>query len=193
MNHSQPYHPSVFQRQTISPGILSFPELANRFCRLTSHSRSASSAMSSTALKNFSAFVFGLPNGRNLPAVASKATSSVVQFRSLATSATSNLAGKSFAAHVVIAACVSSSVIRQSHLGIRILQAIPSSPPSSGAPRRGGPLQTTSLIYVSPKYLDRWGGVGVNGFAPANAWLRCALAGQRFGVAMAAMIGRLLA
>jgi hypothetical protein len=33
----------------------------------SSHSRLASSAISSTALKNFTAFTFGLPNGRSLP------------------------------------------------------------------------------------------------------------------------------
>jgi hypothetical protein len=38
------------------------------FVASSSHSRSASSANSSTALKNFTAFVFGLPNGRGFPA-----------------------------------------------------------------------------------------------------------------------------
>jgi hypothetical protein len=41
--------------------------------------------MSSTALKNFTAFGFGLPSGRSLPAVTRTATSSVVQFSSFAT------------------------------------------------------------------------------------------------------------
>jgi hypothetical protein len=58
-----------------------------------------------------------------------------VQLSSFATCAASNRAGKSFAAHVVIAACVSSSVIRQSHQGIGFLQAIPSGPPPARALR----------------------------------------------------------
>jgi hypothetical protein len=91
--------------------------------------------MSSTALKNFTAFVFGLPNGLSFPAVTSKATSSGVQFSSFATWTASSRAGKSFAAHVAIAACVMSSVIRQSDLGIGILQAIPSGPPPARALR----------------------------------------------------------
>jgi hypothetical protein len=37
------------------------------FVASSSHSRSASSAISSTALKNFTAFGLGLPNGRSLP------------------------------------------------------------------------------------------------------------------------------
>ena len=41
--------------------------------------------MSSTALKNFTAFGFGLPKGRSLPAVTSTGTSSGVQFNSFAT------------------------------------------------------------------------------------------------------------
>jgi len=73
--------------------------------------------MSSTALKNLTAFVFGLPNGRNLPAVTSKATSSGVQFSSFATCAASSRAGKSFAAQVVIAACVKSPSIKNFPFG----------------------------------------------------------------------------
>ena len=80
----------------------------------SNHSRSASSAINSIALKNFTAFVFGRPSGRSLPALTSRATSSGVQFSSFATWAASNRAGKSFAAQVVIAACVMSSVINSS-------------------------------------------------------------------------------
>jgi hypothetical protein len=47
----------------------------------SSHSRSASSAMSSTPLKNFTALVFGLPNGRSLPAVTRIPTSSGVKLK----------------------------------------------------------------------------------------------------------------
>ena len=39
--------------------------------------------MSSTALKNFTEFGFGLPNGRNLPALTRTATSYGVQFSRL--------------------------------------------------------------------------------------------------------------
>jgi len=53
----------------MAPGILSPPELPDGFRRLISHSRLASSAISSTALKNFTAFVRGLPKGRSLPAL----------------------------------------------------------------------------------------------------------------------------
>ena len=67
--------------------------------------------MSSTALKNFTAFGFGLPNGRSLPGLTRIVTSSGVQFSSFATCAANNRAGKSFAAQVVIAACVMSSVV----------------------------------------------------------------------------------
>jgi hypothetical protein len=63
------------------------------------------------ALKNFTAFGFGLPNCRSLPALTRMATSSGVQFSSFDTCAASNRAGKSFAAHVVIAACVSSATL----------------------------------------------------------------------------------
>src|ERR1035438_6539543 len=80
----------------------------------SSHSRSASSAINSTALKNFTALGFGRPNGRSLPALTRMATSSGVQFSSFATCAASNRAGRSFAAQVVIAVCVRSSVINQS-------------------------------------------------------------------------------
>jgi hypothetical protein len=80
------------------------------FVASSNHSRSASSTMSSTALKNLIAFVFGLPNGRSFPAETRMATSSVVQFCSFATCAASIRASKSFAAHVAIAASVSSSV-----------------------------------------------------------------------------------
>jgi hypothetical protein len=41
--------------------ILALPELSNSFRRLTSYSRSASSANNSTAPKNLTAFGFGLP------------------------------------------------------------------------------------------------------------------------------------
>jgi hypothetical protein len=92
------------------------------FVASPSHSLSASSAISSTALKNFPAFVFGLPNGRSLPAVTRTAISSGVQFSSFATCAASNRAGKSFAA------CVSSSVLLQSDLGsppaVRVAEAL---------------------------------------------------------------------
>jgi hypothetical protein len=49
------------------------------FVASSSQSRSASSAISSTARKNFTAFRFGLPRGRSFPAVTRRATSSVVQ------------------------------------------------------------------------------------------------------------------
>jgi hypothetical protein len=50
------------------------------FVASSSHSRSARSAMSSTALKNFTAFRFGRPNGRNLPALTRMVTASGMQF-----------------------------------------------------------------------------------------------------------------
>jgi hypothetical protein len=53
----------------------------------------------------------GLPNARSLPALTRMATSSGVQFSNFATCAASNRAGKSFAAQIVIAACIMSSVI----------------------------------------------------------------------------------
>jgi hypothetical protein len=52
---------------------------------LSNHSRSASSAMSSTAQKNFTTLELGLPNGRSLPAVTRTATTSGLQFNSFAT------------------------------------------------------------------------------------------------------------
>jgi hypothetical protein len=48
-------------------GILSPPVLPDGFARLTQHSRSASSANSSTGLSNFTALGFGLPSARSLP------------------------------------------------------------------------------------------------------------------------------
>jgi hypothetical protein len=49
-------------------------------------------------LKNFTAFGFGLPNGRSFPALTRMATSSVEQFNSFATCPASKRAGKSLAA-----------------------------------------------------------------------------------------------
>jgi hypothetical protein len=49
--------------------FLRFQNWSMVFVASSSHSRFASSAINSTALKNFTAFGFGLPNGRNLPAV----------------------------------------------------------------------------------------------------------------------------
>jgi hypothetical protein len=80
------------------------------------HSRSDSSAMSSTALKNLTGFGFGLANGRSLPAPTRTATSSGVQFSRFATCAASSRAGKPFAAQVVIAVCIRWSVPAGSHL-----------------------------------------------------------------------------
>jgi hypothetical protein len=65
-----------------------------------------------------------------------------VQFSSFATCAASSQAGKSFAAQVVIAACVSSSVMRQFNLGIGILQA---------APPRRGPLPGICFVFLKRK------------------------------------------
>ena len=62
-------------------------------------------------LKNFTAFGFGFPSARNFPALTRMATSSVVQFKSFATWHASNRAGKSFAAHVVIAVCIKSLLV----------------------------------------------------------------------------------
>jgi hypothetical protein len=70
-----PFRRAFFRRQY---GSIVFVASAN-------HSRSANSAISSTALKNFTAFGFGLPQGRSFPALRRRATSSVVQFRSFAT------------------------------------------------------------------------------------------------------------
>ena len=81
------------------------------FVASSSRSGSASSVINSMALKNFTALGLGLPNGRSFPALTRMATSSVEQFNSLATYSASNRAGKSFAAHVAITACVMSSVI----------------------------------------------------------------------------------
>jgi hypothetical protein len=101
----------VFSRETITACILSLPEVANGFGRFVQPSRSASSAINSTALKNFTAFVFGLPDGRSFPELTRMPTSSTLQFSNLPTCTASSLAGKSFAAQVVMAACSKSLFI----------------------------------------------------------------------------------
>ena len=104
-------------------------------------------------LKNFTVLGLGLTGARSYTALTRVATSSIEQFNSFATCPANRRAGKSFAAQVVIAACVSSSVINQSmHLGIGILQAIPSGPPPA---RRSAPERIKSNLYVFPFILRR--------------------------------------
>jgi hypothetical protein len=88
-----------------------FQKLPMVFVASSSHSRSASSAISSTALKNFTAFGLGRPSARNLPALTRIATSSCVQLSNFATCPARSRAGKSFAAQVVIAAGITSLFI----------------------------------------------------------------------------------
>jgi hypothetical protein len=135
------------------------------FVASSSQSGSASSAINSTALKNLTAFGFGLPSGRNFPALTRIPTSSVEQFNSFATCAASNRAGKSFAAQVANAACVISSLIRQSDLGIVHLQAIPSGrphrrpPAARGARRQGLPLPGPINVSIAPMVRRFIGGI----------------------------------
>jgi hypothetical protein len=81
------------------------------FVASSSQSGSQSRAINPMELKNFTALGFGFPNARSFPALTRMATSSVEQFRSLATCAASSRAGKSFAAQVAIAACIKSLLI----------------------------------------------------------------------------------
>jgi hypothetical protein len=62
------------------------------FVASSSQALSASSAISSTALKNLTALGFGLPNGRSLPALTRMASSSGVKLSSFATCAASSRA-----------------------------------------------------------------------------------------------------
>jgi hypothetical protein len=75
---------------------------------------------------NATAPAFSSPNSKPSFPFLSEYLTHLPQFNSFATCAASSRAGKSFAAQVVIAACVISSVIPQSDLGIGILQALPS-------------------------------------------------------------------
>jgi hypothetical protein len=67
--------PEKFKGTPLRRAFLRFQNWPIVFVAPSSHSRAASSAMSSTALKNFTAFGFGLPNGRSLAAATRMATS----------------------------------------------------------------------------------------------------------------------
>ena len=102
--------------------ILSLPVLANGFRRLIKPLAIRQQGEQFDGAEKLDRIRIRPAQCRSLPAVTRMATSSGVQCSSLATCAASSRAGRSFAAQVVIAACVSSSVIRQSHQGIGILQ-----------------------------------------------------------------------
>ena len=127
--------------------ILSLPVLANGFRRLIKPLAIRQQGEQFDGAEKLDRIRIRPAQCRSLPAVTRMATSSVEQFRSFATCAASSLAGRSFAAQVVIAACVMSSVIRQLFLGIGILQAIPSGPPPT---RRSAPGWVAGLAGSHP-------------------------------------------
>ena len=84
--------------------------------------RSSDVLAAGSVANHFGALGAGSPSGVNLPTAIKICMSLSVKPSSLDVWITSSRAGRSFAAQVVIATCVSSSVIHQSDLGIGILQ-----------------------------------------------------------------------
>jgi len=96
--------------------ILSPPVLAGGFRGIVQPFTIREQADQFDGAKEFDRAGLWPPNARSFPALTRMATSSVEQFRSFATWADSGRAGKSLAAQVVIAVCVTSSVITSSFL-----------------------------------------------------------------------------
>ena len=103
----------LLEAQTLARGNLVPPELADGFGHLIQPVRIPQQRDQLDGAKIFTEFGFGLPSVRSLPALTRMAASSVVQLRSFDTGAVRSRAGKSFAAQVVIAACITLSVMFQ--------------------------------------------------------------------------------